>query len=66
MTKYYTFSDHKIKRILRKNGWIPVRQTGSHIIYINNNGNHITIRCNNANPIVFRRLIKENNLDVNL
>lgn len=59
-----TYNNRDIKRILRSNGFYFQRQTGSHMIYTNENGNHITVRCSNCNKMVWQRMIKENNLAV--
>ena len=59
-----TYSDRDIQKILRRNGFILQRQTGSHGIYTNANGEHMTIRYHNCNKMVMRRMIKEYNLIV--
>lgn len=64
MRHYKVYKDRQIKQILLYNGYSLDHQTGSHQIYKNEKGNHIAIRINNQNPIVFRRIIKENNLNV--
>ena len=51
--------------ILKKNGFYYDRQKGSHSIYINNKGKHISVP-HNLECVIARRLIKENNLDINL
>lgn len=57
-----TYNPREIRNILLKNGYKPVRQTGSHIIYTNNEGKHITMKRHRCNKMIFQRLIKENNL----
>ena len=51
--------------ILKKNGFYYDRQKGSHSIYINDKGRHISVP-HNLEYVIARRLIKENNLDINL
>lgn len=48
-------------RVLRKNGYKPVRHNGSHQIYKNVQGNTISIN-GTPNGCIVARLIKENNL----
>ena len=64
IVRFRTYSDKEIRQIMHKNNYKPVRQKGSHVIYENDEGNHITIRVNKCNKMVFRRMIKENNLKV--
>lgn len=52
-------------RIVEKNGFHYDRHNGSHTIYVNDEGRHISIP-QNLECVIARRLIKENNLDVNL
>lgn len=50
--------------ILRKNGYIKARSSGSHFIYINRTTHkHISVN-KNLNRMVRERLIKENDLEV--
>ena len=50
--------------ILRKNGYIHARTSGSHFVYINRmTHKHISVN-KNLNRMVRVRLIKENNLEV--
>ena len=51
--------------ILKKNGFYYDRQKGSHSIYINDKRRHISVP-HNLECVIARRLIKENNLDINL
>lgn len=50
----------KIKKLLLNNGYYPVRQNGSHIVYKNNSG-HIIVIKNNLNRMIMKRLEKEIN-----
>lgn len=54
-------------RMVRKNGYTldKSRGNGSHSIYINADGNHISVPLR-VKAVVARRLIKENNLNINL
>ena len=61
--KQYTRKEFII--ILKKNGFYYDRQKGSHSIYINDKGRHISVP-HNLECVIARRLIKENNLDINL
>ena len=51
--------------ILKKNGFYHARYKGSHSIFINDKGRHISVPYN-LECVIARRLIKENNLDINL
>lgn len=59
-----TYNDRDIQRILRNNGFVFQRQTGSHNIYTNAVGEHVTVRFTNCNKMIWQRLIKEYNLIV--
>lgn len=59
-----TYNNRDIQRILRNNGFVFQRQTGSHMIYTNEVGEHMTVRFANCNKMVWQRLIKEYNLVV--
>lgn len=52
-------------RMIEKNGYYYSRNNGSHSIYVNKEGRHISVPLRIEAPIA-RRLIKENNLDINL
>ena len=54
-------------RMLRKNGYVLVkgRGKGGHSIYKNESGNHISVPLK-IKAVIARRLIKENNLIINL
>lgn len=64
MSTTKTYSDKDIKKILRKNGFVCERQTGSHQIYTNEVGIHITIRCTKCNKMIWQSMIKKYNLVV--
>ena len=61
-TKVY--STREIKKILRNNGFVECRQTGSHVIYTDANGRHMTVRFTKCNKMVWQRMIKEYSLIV--
>ena len=52
-------------KIVEFNGFYYNRHNGDHAIYVNDKGRHISIP-KNLECVIARRLIKENNLDVNL
>ena len=54
-------------RMLKKNGYTLVksRGKGSHSMYVNNEGNHISVPLR-IKAVIARRLIKENNLNIDL
>lgn len=54
-------NNKKFIRILRRNGFKHIRDSGSHNIYESPKGKHISVPHHLA-PIIAKRLIKENNL----
>ena len=52
-------------KIIERNGYHYSRNNGSHSIYVNKDGRHISVPLRIEAPIA-RRLIKENNLNINL
>lgn len=54
-------------RMVKKNGYrlVKGRGNGSHSVYQNEAGNHISIPLR-IKAVIARRLIKENNLNINL
>lgn len=52
-------------RVLEKNGYYYSRHNGDHHIYVNKSGRHISVPQRLV-EVIARRLIKENNLDINL
>lgn len=59
------YTQKEFIRIVIKNGFYYNRHSGDHAIYINNEGKHISIP-KNLECVIARRLIKENNLDINI
>ena len=59
------YTQREFIKIVEKNGFYYARHSGDHAIYINSKGRHIsipkTLEC-----VIARRLIKENNLDINI
>lgn len=53
---------HEFNRLLRYNGYNPVRCNGSHFIYMNRTTHKIITVNKDLNKMVRERLIKENNL----
>ena len=51
--------------IVEKNGFSYSRHSGDHAIYVNDKGRHISIP-HKLESVIARRLIKENNLDINI
>lgn len=51
--------------ILKKNGFYYNRHKGSYSIFINDKGRYISVPYN-LECVIAQRLIKENNLDINL
>ena len=66
MSLYKQYSPRQFRRILRNNGFVYTRSSGDHDIYKNGNGEHISIPANKTNKMLVRRLIKENNLVVDI
>ena len=52
-------------KMVERNGYHYDRNNGSHSIYTNEDGKHITIPLRMEAPIA-KRLIKENNLNIDL
>lgn len=52
-------------KMVEKNGFYYMRSNGSHSIYVNQEGRHMSIP-HKLVCVIARRLIKENNLDINL
>lgn len=55
------YNIREFKRILVNNGWVYDHQTGDHEIWYKD-GKHISVPLRNKNPMLFRRLINENEL----
>ena len=62
--KFPRYSDRQFDKILMANGWVINRYKGDHTIWVKN-GRHISVQ-KNLNAMVARRLIKENNLEINV
>ncbi len=60
------FSYKECSRILRANGFECDHTRGSHAIWKNARGKHISIKVTEVNCCIWRRLVKENNLDINI
>ena len=52
-------------RIVKRNGFSYSRHNGDHAIYVNSGGRHISIPYK-LESVIARRLIQENNLDINI
>ena len=59
------YTSREFIKIVEFNGFYYDRTRGGHSIYVNKSGIHISIP-RNLECVVAHRLIKENNLDVNL
>ena len=52
-------------RVVERNGFSYSRHSVDHAIYVNDKGKHISIP-HKLESVIARRLIKENNLDINI
>ena len=59
------YTSREFMKIVEKNGFRYKRHSGSHTIYTDANGRHISIP-KNLECVIAHRLIKENNLNINL
>lgn len=59
------YTSREFIRIVKFNGFRYSRHSGDHAIYVNDKGRHISIPRNLECVIAFR-LIKENNLNINI
>lgn len=59
------YTSREFIKIVEFNGFYYNRCKGDHAIYVNDNGKHISIP-RNLECVIARRLIKENNLEVNI
>ena len=59
------YTSREFIRIVKFNGFRYSRHSGDHAIYVNDKGRHISIP-KNLECVIARRLIKENNLDLNI
>lgn len=52
-----------IARILRRNGFRSISKSGSsHEKWVRGDGEHLVVRMNGMNRMIWRRLVKEHNL----
>ena len=59
------FTHREFVRMVVANGFYYNRQSGDHAIYLNEKGRHISIPLK-LESVIARRLIKENNLEINI
>ena len=59
------YTSREFIRIVEFNGFYYSRHNGDHAIYVNDKGRHISIP-KNLESVIARRLIKENNLVINI
>lgn len=59
------YTSREFIKIVKFNGFYYNRHNGDHAIYVNDKGKHISIP-KNLESVIARRLIKENNLEVNI
>ena len=52
-------------KMAERNGFYYMRHNGSHSIYVNKEGHHMSIP-HKLSCVIARRLIRENNLNINL
>lgn len=64
-TKMRTYKTREARKIAEKNGWKIVRQNGDHTIYKKEGELKILTISDNLNRIVWERVVKEYNLDLN-
>ena len=59
------YTSREFIKIVKFNGFYYNRHNGGHAIYVNDKGKHISIP-KNLESVIALRLIKENNLEVNI
>lgn len=59
------YTSREFIKIVKFNGFWYDRHNGDHAVYVNDKGRHISIP-KNLECVIARRLIKENNLEVNI
>ena len=59
------FTSREFIKIVKLNGYFYYRSNRDHDIFINDNGDHISIP-NHLECVIARRLIKENNLIIDI
>lgn len=59
------YTQREFIRIVKDNGFLYSRHNGDHAIYVNDKGRHVSIP-RNLECVIARRLIKENNLQIDV
>ena len=59
------YTQREFIKICKANGFYYSRHNGDHAIYVNDKGKHVSIP-KNLERVIALRLIKENNLEVNI
>ena len=59
------YTQREFIKIVEFNGFYYNRHSGDHAIYVSGKGRHISIP-KTLESVIARRLIKENNLDINI
>jgi predicted RNA binding protein YcfA (HicA-like mRNA interferase family) len=65
-TRMKTYSTREAMKIASKNGWILVRTNGDHYLYKHPDHAKMLTLNKNMNKMVFQRLIKEFDLNLNV
>lgn len=60
------YTARELIKIVEFNGFYYARHKGDHAIYINDKRRHISIPVRNLESVIARRLIKENNLIIDI
>lgn len=60
--KAKVYTEREVLKLLKENGYVHTRNSGSHKIFTQVGRNPISIPSS-LNPMIIRRLIKENNLE---
>lgn len=63
-TKMKVYNSREAKKILRRNGWIYSRSSGDHTIY--KKDNRTIWIAKSLNRMIWERLVKENQLNLNV
>lgn len=58
------YTQREFIKVVKRNGYTYNRHNGDHAIYVNDKGKHISIP-QKLECVIARRLIKENNLNIN-
>ncbi len=52
------------QKILMQNGYREIAsRKGSHVKFVNSEGDSIVLSCRNVNPMMWRRIVKQWNID---